>query len=293
MPQISEKEIGYIDVDKQKVVYPFINKEFQLKPEEEIRLLVLKRLVLEYEYPLSEIDIEVSVKAGQTIIPKRADIIIFKDAKNKRPEENAHIIIEVKKKDRKDGVDQLETYINNTTAEFGLWFNGKDIVYLHRLRKPHEFREIPDIPKKGETLEDIGLYYKKDLKPATELKSVFETCHNYIYANEGLLKEKVFNEVLKLIFIKMADEKQISPKCQFRITEKELEELEDGKQNEFMNRILELFNQVKTRYSDVFDTPAEKISLKPLTIAFVVSQLQKYSLINTPADVKGDRKSVV
>jgi type I restriction enzyme M protein len=46
---------------------------------------------------------------------------------------------------------------------------------------------------------------KKDLKPVPELKSIFETCHNYIYANEGSLKEKVFNEILKLIFIKMVD----------------------------------------------------------------------------------------
>ena len=154
------------------------------------------------------------------------------------------------------------------------------------LKRAPWFREIPDIPKKDETLEDVGLYHKKDLKPATELKTVFEMCHNYIYANEGLLKEKVFNEVLKLIFIKMADEKKSNPKCDFRITDKELKELEEDKENAFMERILNLFSEVKTRYSDVFDSN-ERISLKPLTIAFIVSQFQKYSLINTEADVKG------
>ena len=124
------------------------------------------------------------------------------------------------------------------------------------------------------------------MKPAIELKTVFETIHNHIYANEGLLKEKVFNEMLKLIFIKMADEKALAQKCEFRITDKELEELEEGKENGFMERILNLFERVKSQYPDVFD-PNERLNLKPLTIAFVVSQLQKYSLINTAADVKG------
>jgi len=159
-------------------------------------------------------------------------------------------------------------------------------VYLQNLKKHPHFKGIPDIPKKGETLEDVGLYQKKDLRPATELKSVFETCHNYIYANEGWLKEKVFNEVLKLIFIKMADEKSPEPKCEFRITDKELGELEHGKQNGFMDRILKLFQKVKAQYSDVFE-PDEKINAKLLTVAFVVSQLQKYSLVNTSVDVKG------
>jgi len=92
--------------------------------------------------------------------------------------------------------------------------------------------------------------------------------------------------MLKLIFIKMADEKALAQKCEFRITDKELDELEEGKENGFIERIVSLFERVKSQYPDVFD-PNERLNLKPLTIAFVVSQLQKYSLINTAADVKG------
>ena len=84
----------------------------------------------------------------------------------------------------------------------------------------------------------------------------------------------------------MADEKALAQKCEFRITDKELEELEEGKENGFIGRIFNLFERVKSQYPDVFD-PNERLNLKPLTIAFVVSQLQKYSLINTSADVKG------
>ncbi|MBE9592487.1 MAG: N-6 DNA methylase, partial [Proteobacteria bacterium] len=138
--------------------------------------------------------------------------------------------------------------------------------------------------KAGETT--IHLPLKTELTPATELKSVFETCHNYIYANEGLLKEKVFNEVLKLIFIKMVDEKSVNPRCEFGIASEEEEEIREGKESTFTERILNLFERVKTQYSDVFE-PYERINLKPITLAFIVGQLQDYNLTETPVDVKG------
>src|SRR5262249_966849 len=158
--------------------------------EEENRLIMVKRLILEYGYSPDQIDIEIPVKAGQTTLPKKADIVVFDSSANHDPASHAFIIVEVKKKNRKDGVDQMQTYCNNTTAEFGIWFNGGDIVYQHRKREPHEFNDIPDIPRKGESLDDVGFFSKDDLIPATELKSVFETIHNHIYANEGFLKER-------------------------------------------------------------------------------------------------------
>jgi len=253
------------------------------RPEEGPRQILEKRLVEEYGYSKNQIEIEFPIQKGSKRIGP-TDIAVFRN--EKKIIDNLYIIVEIKRKERKDGVDQLKSYLSPTNAEFGIWFNGKDIVYLQNLKRAPFFREIPDIPKQGETLEDVGLYQKKDLKPATELKTVFETIHNYIYANEGLLKEKVFNEMLKLIFIKMADEKALAQKCEFRITDKELDELGEGKENGFIDRILGLFERVKSQYPDVFD-PNERLNLKPLTIAFVVSQLQKYSLISTSADVKG------
>ncbi len=253
------------------------------KPEEGPRQILEKRLVEEYGYSKNQMEIEFPVQKGSKRIGP-TDIAVFRNGK--KIIDNLYIVVETKRKERKDGIDQLKSYLSPTNAEFGVWFNGKDVVYLQHLKKSPFFREIPDVPKKGETLEDVGLYQKKDLKPAIELKTVFETIHNHIYANEGLLKEKVFNEMLKLIFIKMADEKALAQKCEFRITDRELDELEEGRENGFIERIFSLFERVKSQYPDVFD-PSERLILKALTIAFVVSQLQKYSLINTAADVKG------
>ena len=284
MSPVKYRKVDELKEKKGYIVDYATGKWVKSRPEEGPRQIFEKRLVGEYGYDKAQIEIEFLIQKGTRKIGP-ADIVVFHDSKRKTFD-NIKIVVETKRKERNDGKEQLRSYSISPSQEFAVWFNGKDILFLQVLKKAPWFREIPDIPKKGETLEDVGLYYKKDLKPATELKTVFEICHNYIYANEGLLKEKVFNEVLKLIFIKMADEKKSNPKCEFRITDRELNELEEGKENAFVDRILNLFNEVKTRYSDVFEK-SERIYLRPLTIAFIVSQFQKYSLINTEADVKG------
>lgn len=271
-----ERKEGYVE--------DFLTNRFiRLTPEEQVRQIMLMRLVQEYEYPKELIKTEFEIQKGSKRIG-RADIVVFRDGKSK-DQENIWIIVETKRKERSDGIEQLKTYLSPCKgAKFGIWFNGQDISYLEVLDRPPFFREVLKIPKCDETT--IHLPDKKDLKPAPELRSIFETCHNYIYANEGLLKEKVFNEVLKLIFIKMVDEKGISAKCEFGITTEEEEEIKEGKPSAFTERINKLFNKVKSNYSDVFDQN-ERINLKPITLAFVVSQLQEYSLIETKADVKG------
>lgn len=274
-------------VEKKPEILDYLTgKPLLATPEERVRQIMVQRLVEEYGYYPKQIQTvpEFYIRKGTRKIGP-ADIVVFHS--ERKTQDNIYVIVETKREERKDGIDQLKSYLSPTRAEFGIWFNGKEIVYLQSLRKRPFFREIADIPKKGETLEDIGLYQKRNLVPASELKTIFETCHNYIYANEGLLKEKVFNEVLKLIFIKMVDERSLGQKCEFRITDKELAELEKGIPNEFMLRITNLFNKVKEQYPDVFPNYVEKINLKPLTTAVIVSRLQKYSLIDTPADVKG------
>jgi type I restriction enzyme M protein len=120
-----------------------------------------------------------------------------------------------------------------------------------------------------------------------ELNSIFERCHNYIYANEGLLKEKVFNEVLKLIFMKMVDEKDNMPNRKFYVTEEELKKLKEGKDDFFAERILTFWEKIKSAYPDIFPDSHEKINLKALTLAYIINLLQKYNFSETSADIKG------
>jgi type I restriction enzyme M protein len=201
------------------------------------KIVFADRLVNEFGYTPEQIQTkpEFYIKKGsQKIGP--ADIVVFRDAKDKI-QENIWIIVETKRKERSDGIDQLKTYLSPCKgAKWGVWFNGKDIAYLEVLDTPPYFREI--------------------------------------------------YEVLKLIFIKMVDEKSVNPRCEFGISSEEEEEIREGKESTFTERILNLFERVKTQYSDVFE-PYERINIKPITLAFIVGQLQDYNLIETPVDVKG------
>jgi type I restriction enzyme M protein len=272
---------------KPPLIEDFITgRPLRATPEEKNRQIFARKLVKEYNYSPKQIQTvpEFYIRKGRQKIGP-ADIVVFYD--ENKTLDNVYMIVETKREGSKEGLEQLKSYMNPTKAKFGIWFNGREISFIQTLNKRPFWRDIPDIPKSGQSLEDIGLYQKNTLVPATELKTTFETCHNYIYANEGLLKEKVFNEVLKLIFMKMVDEKAMSQVCEFRITDAEMERVEEGKNSEFEIRIEKLFSQVKKQYDDVFVNENETINLKIPTVAKVVSLLQKYSLLETPADVKG------
>ena len=253
-------------------------------PEERRRQEIERRLVEEWGYPKELIDIEVEIQFGSQKLG-RADIVIFRDKKSKDPNKNAYIIVEVKRESRKDGIEQLESYINATTAEFGIWYNGRDIAFIRRLRKPHQFQEISRIPRYGESFEDLEKQLTKDdLKPAFNLKVRFDEIHNYLYANEGFLKEKLFGEIIKLIFMKIVDEKSPRREVWFWISEREYEELiEKGTSRSFIQRIQRLWDETKSFYPEIDGD----LLLKPLSMAEIVRRLQEISFMKTRDDVKG------
>ena len=125
-----------------------------------------------------------------------------------------------------------------------------------------------------------------DLYPGENLSSVFDDCHNYIYANEGMLKDKIFHEMVKILVMKLYDEQNNGRKLEFGITSSEHKLLLADKPNPFQDRLARLYIKVQKQHANLFLDDALK--LKPLTLAFVVSQLQFISLTNTPGDIKGE-----
>ena len=270
--------------EKEKLYDYITKKEIPNTPENrEAKIVLEERLHKEYSYDISQMLPEFRVQKGSTLIGP-ADIVVFHDSEN-LTQDNIYIIVECKRKNRQDGIEQLKTYLAGVeSAEYGIWFNGDDIAYIRRLRKAPHWKPVFNIPRKGEKL---GLPRKDSLKPASELVKVFETCHNHIYANDGHLKDQVFNEMLKILFIKLIDEKDYTTQtAKFGITEQEYDEIIEGKTNEFEKRIYKLLDLAKTKHKDIFSND-EKINLKLTTLAFVVGQLQNYDLSHSSRDIKG------
>lgn len=283
--EIIEKTVGINLMTEKTVLVDYITKkEIPNTPENrEAKVIFEERLHIEYGFDLDQMLPEFRVQKGSTLIGP-ADIVIFNDSNNKS-QDNIFIIVECKRKNRYDGVEQLKTYLAGVeSAEYGVWFNGDEIVYIRRLRKAPHWKYVYNIPRRGEKL---GLPRKDSLKPATELVKVFEICHNHIYANDGHLKDQVFNEMLKILFIKLLDEKDYTSNiAKFGITEEEYDQITEGKSNNFLERIEDLLKIAREQHKDIF-SKEEKINLKLTTLAFVVGQLQNYDLSHSSRDVKG------
>jgi len=126
-----------------------------------------------------------------------------------------------------------------------------------------------------------------ELRPAANLSAIFDECHNHIYANEGLLKDKIFHEIVKLLVMKLHDE-QNTTKCglQFGITSNEYRNILANNPCAFEARLQKLFDAVRSEYSSLFSD--DSLKLKPLTLAYIVGRLQYISLSQTPGDIKGE-----
>jgi len=126
-----------------------------------------------------------------------------------------------------------------------------------------------------------------ELQPSHNLSAVFDECHNYIYANEGLLKDKIFHEMVKLLVMKLYDEQNAGKgSLQFGITASEYRNVLADSPSTFEKRIGRLFEIIRSKYHGLFTDSTLK--LKPLTLAYVVGRLQHLSLSKTPGDIKGE-----
>jgi type I restriction enzyme M protein len=174
-------------------------------------------------------------------------------------------------------------------CEWGMWTNGKQKEVFRKVineKGEIEFTEFNDIPSADGNIEDIDRPKRHTLKNAVEdnLLFVFKSCHNHIYVTDGMQKEPAFFELLKVIFCKTEDEKKIGKELEFYATSGERSN-QDG-QLTVHKRISKIFEGVKKKYSRIFELNDE-IKLKPRSLAYITSELQKYSLLNTNIDIKG------
>ena len=261
-------------------------------PEEYVRQTIEKRLVNEHGYKPEQIKIEFGLKLGSR--RPRADIVVVSDTDCEILQENVWLIVECKSEktepnNKKDGVEQLKSYMSACpNCEWGMWTNGKYREVLKKvvLGGKYEFQVYNDIPSTDGSLEDVDRPMRNKLKRAYEdnLLMVFKTCHNHIYVTDGMQKQPAFFELLKLIFCKTLDEQNVGNRLEFFARSKERSN-PDG-QLTIKNRISSIFGKVKRQFPQIFES-SDEIRLQPRSLAWIVSELQAYSLLETHIDVKG------
>jgi type I restriction enzyme M protein len=259
-------------------------------PEEYVRQEIAKSLVREYGYAKRDIGVEFTLRLGSR--KPRADLVVFFDGAEHK-QEQAYVIVEckaqsVKPSDRKEGVGQLQSYMAaSPNVTYGMWTNGLERFCYRKVERSGKinFEEIPDLRSFGQTEDEAERPRFDQLKPATSdaLLFAFRRCHNYIAGNQGLQKPDAFWELLKLIFCKIHDERS-SDEVQFYASSNERHGVNGPLK--VKARLDKLFSAVKGDYPGIFKA-SEFIELNQPVLAYIVSQLQMYSLLESDIDVKG------
>ncbi|MBY9006418.1 MAG: N-6 DNA methylase [Candidatus Lokiarchaeota archaeon] len=217
-------------------------------------------------------------KGSQKIGP--VDIVVFENEK-KHPDD-LYIIVECKSNSREDGKQQLKSYMNPSTAVIGVWFNGVEHLYIEKIIKGNKitYREIPNIPRKGKRIEDIGKYKRKDLIIPNNLTLLFKEIRNHLAGSlTGVTRdETIAQQIIILLFCKIYDEIEtnINDQVLFRVgIDEPVERVRD--------RIEKLFLKVKSMYNEIF-TKGDLIELDNKALIYIISQLQDYCLTEAERD---------
>lgn len=270
------------DVDVPYITCLIRKKEIKITPEEIIRQLYIYKLLHEYNYSASQIQLDAPIHFGQEI--RHADIIIMEKDHPMVP----YIIIELKKTNLTDGKEQLKSYCNATGALIGVLTNGEQVSCYNR-KDSNFFEMISDIPKADQRLSDIltKKYTYNDLKTRDKIGSEKCSLHNLIkeMEDEVLASAGVdsFEEIFKLIFTKLYDELVCA-----RNSSKYLNFRNNGYMDfELKEKIQALFDEGKKKWKGIFPEDS-KILLSPSHLAVCVSTLQDIKLFNNNLDVIDD-----
>lgn len=245
-----------------------------------------RRLVEDYGYPKSEIQTrpQLKVKASPSDPGSYpVDIAVFEN--KGKANQKLKIIVECKQKTRKDGLDQLKIYLKFSEANIGIWFNGEESLFIRKIEQSGNitFEEIPEIPKYKESIEEIGKYRRKDLKPTHNLKEIFKELRGNIVANGNAVRdEDIAENMINLVLCKIYDERFTAPDdlCTFRA---EISESD----TDIKERMTNLFCSVKSKYSDVLK-PDDEITFDGKTLRIIISKIQNFCIRETERDVVSD-----
>lgn len=288
-----------IQIKDNKIFAPLKDKWLVLKPEEEVCQRYICRLVESYGYDLKQMEQELKVtnsQRGQGAA--RADIVIWKSVQDKNENKSAFIVVECKAETvtiRKDDYYQGYNYAAWAGADFFVTTNLKEtrIFKVVKGEIPKKLEEIVDIPtaemanneKKVKELLNQTKAFTRD-----EFSRLLYKCHNIIRNNDKLSPEAAFDEISKILFIKIRYERdnnrtQIFSKDAFVRLKDAYNSMKSKDAPEFYQF---LFEKTKEDFSkdSLFD-PNETIKIRETSFEKIVEELQVYNLSTTSDDVKG------
>jgi len=300
---------GLIKFDESRnfITYIHQNKKRNYNnPEEKVQAETFLTLVLIYGYPEKRIKQFASVQMGAET--KEADLIVYNDDKH----EETYILVECKKEDLTDqqfniAVDQAYSYAVAEGAKY-VWTTSriKNQYYEVPDKKPKSRIEIPDIPQFGidklapykyvkggisqiegnivsEPKEDYGKkqkFFELEVVSESELTKIFIQSHQALWGGGQRNPSVAFDELDKLIFCKIWDEKH--PRKNGEPYDFQLFRGEDPE--DLLKRIKKIYAIGEKEAPEVFK---DGISLSAQETLTIVKYFQRINLNKTDLDSKG------
>lgn len=249
-------------------------------PEEIVRQLWVYKLIHTYGYQTDEIELEKSVYFGSTEGTKAADIIVYTDNLKQTPK----IIIEVKKPKRKDGIEQLKSYLNAEGSPVGLWSNGSvsDRIILYR-PYPKDFDDtLSELPKRDQQPKDV-LEARRTLghlERHFNFKEIIQGLEELVLADSG---KDEFNEIFKLIFAKIWDETEADENR----ANKEVEFCKASDPEITYDRINNLFRKACEEWPGIF-RDGENIELTKRHLHICIGNIERVRLMGSNLRIMDD-----
>ena len=281
---------GYIEFLNERTTIRYVapDKKYRFTdPEEKVRARFYVELIEHFQYSQNRIDLEVRVPRRTP--SDRADIVVFQDDEKKNP----FIVVECKKDETseaefKQAIEQAFGNCNSLGAYYTVVVAGHTRI-SHDVKnyKPGERTEniIADPPIGYDKVQEYR--YLKGIPRSelsvierSELIRVLEKCHQTLWQGGRLTPTDAFDELAKILFIKIRDEKKArrdGEPYDFQIKTHETAK-------SVANRINRLYREAKVQEPEVF---TEDIEIDENRLFSVVNHLQAISLNQTDLDVKG------
>lgn len=277
-----------VEIKDNKTKAPLKGKDVWLvnKPEEKVRQEYIARLVNHYGFNLEQMEQEVQVNNSQRGQGRAsADIVIWKNKKDKAE----HITV------REEDYFQGYNYASWAGADFFVTTNLKEtrIFKVVKGKVPKKLEEVVNIPD-AKTVNDEKKINEllKQTKAFTrdEFSKLLFKCHNIIRNNDKLSPEAAFDEISKILFIKIRyersnSENQIFSKEAFLKAKNSYDSYKSKDAPDFYQM---LFEQTKEDFKDddLFESN-EIIRIRENSFEAIVEELEIYNLSTTSDDVKG------
>ena len=288
-----------IQIKDNKIFAPLKEKWLVNKPEEVVRQTYICRLVDAYGYSLEQMAQEMQVtnsQRGQGAA--RADIVIWRNKEDKDKNKYPLIVVECKAETvtiHKEDYYQGMNYASWVHADFFVTTNLKETRIFKIVKgeipdKLEEVIDIPDVIKANNQKEIDKLLNQTKAFTREEFSRLLFKCHNIIRNNDKLSPEAAFDEISKILFIKIRFERDNTGNQIFSLKtfKKDKESYERYKPKGGEDFYQFLFTQTKQQFASdhLFDDNA-KIEIRENSFEQIVKELEIYNLSTTSDDVKG------